>query len=131
MNRLLRLLPFTLFLFTTAIPALAQGSAFTYQGHLSSGGSPANDVYVMSFALYDAATNGTLIDSQNLDPVPVTNGLFSVRLDFGFEAFNGDARWLEISVSVFGSGQPPATLTPRQPVLPVPYAIHAANAANL
>ena len=35
-------------------PALAQGTAFTYQGQLNSGGSPANGFYDFHFALSNA-----------------------------------------------------------------------------
>src|SRR5258706_10551766 len=38
--------------------ALAQGTAFTYQGRLNSGGNPANGRYDLTFALYDAARGG-------------------------------------------------------------------------
>jgi hypothetical protein len=39
-----------------AVGALAQGTAFTYQGRLNVSGSPANASYDFQFALYDAAT---------------------------------------------------------------------------
>jgi hypothetical protein len=58
----------------------------------------------------------------------VTNGLFNVALDFGPAAFDGSARWLDIGVRTNGSGADYAALTPRQPITPTPYAIHAANA---
>jgi hypothetical protein len=63
--------------------------------------------------------------------VPVTNGLFNVTLDFGPAAFEGSARWLELGVRTNGSEADYATLLPRQPVTPMPYAIHARNAGML
>ena len=36
--------------------------------------------------------------------VPVTNGLFTVTLDFGTSVFTGPARWLEIGVRTNGGG---------------------------
>ena len=33
-----------------------------------------------------------------MNDVLVTDGLFMVALDFGLAAFDGEARWLEISV---------------------------------
>jgi trimeric autotransporter adhesin len=109
----------------------AAQNSFTYQGRLSSGGSPASGQYEMNFTLYDAFTNGTAIGAQAVAPVPVTNGLFTVLLDFGSNAFNGDPRWLEIAVTVFGSDQPVTVVQPRQALTASPYALHAANAANL
>ena len=37
----------------------ALGAAFTYQGHLSDGGSPANGAYDFQFVLYDAGVGGS------------------------------------------------------------------------
>jgi hypothetical protein len=73
----------------------------------------------------------SLTRSQMAAPVSVTNGLFTVGLDFGSNAFTGPPRWLEIAVTVFGSDQPVTTLQPRQPITASPYALHARNAANL
>jgi trimeric autotransporter adhesin len=120
-----------LVLFAVAVHVQAAQSSFTYQGRLSNGGSLANGEYEMNFTLYDALTNGTAIGSQTVAPVPVTNGLFAVALDFGSNAFNGGPRWLEIALTVFGSDQPVTTLQPRQPITATPYALHAANAASL
>jgi len=61
----------------------------------------------------------------------VTNGLFSVTLDFGSAAFDGSVRWLDIGVRTNGRGADYAPLAPRQPVTPTPYAIHAWNAGML
>src|SRR5262245_48775467 len=110
----------------------AQGTAFNYQGHLTQAGNPATGLYEMEFSLYDAVTNGSQVGTVlALAPVAVSNGLFTVTLDFGSSAFMGAPRWLQITVTVFGSDQPPVTLLPRQPITATPYALHAANAANL
>jgi hypothetical protein len=115
----------------TSPAVIAQSTAFTYQGHLSAGGANATGLYEMSFALYDAPTNGNVVGAPlTAAPIPVTNGLFTVTLDFGGTAFSGAARWLEISLTVFGSDQPVTALGPRQPLTPAPYAIHTFNAAN-
>src|ERR1043166_5525958 len=111
---------------------VAQSTAFTYQGRLISAGAPANGLYEMSFSLYDALTNGNPIRTPGPGaPVPVSNGLFTAALDFGANAFIGPDRWLEVSVTVFGSDQPVVLLVPRQPMTATPYALHAANAAGL
>src|SRR6059036_3592052 len=107
---------------------VAQSTVFTYQGRLISAGAPANGLYEMSFSLYDALTNGNPIGSPvTVAPVPVSNGLFTATLDFGANAFIGADRWLEISVTVFGSDQPVVLLVPRQPMTATPYALHAAD----
>jgi len=66
----------------------AQGTtAFTYQGQLHDGGTNANGAYAMVFALYDAGTNGNQINSTITTNATLANGLFSVSLDFGANAF--------------------------------------------
>jgi hypothetical protein len=51
------------------------------------------------------------------------DGLLNAELDFGANAFDGSARWLEIAVrSPTGSGDF-TTLSPRQPLTVAPYAL--------
>src|ERR1035437_640628 len=105
--------------------AFAQGTAFTYQGRLNDGGSPANGTnYGMVFYLYDAPTNGNLLGNEGIASVTASNGLFTVSLSFG-NVFDGNPRWLEITVQKNGSGF--TTLSPRQQITPTPYAITAGN----
>jgi len=106
----------------------AQGTtAFTYQGQLRDGGTNANGSYMMVFALYDAVTNGNQIGTAITNSLTLANGLFSVNLDFGAGAFNGSARWLDITVSN-GVAQ---TLSPRVQVLPTPYSLYASTAGSV
>lgn len=100
------------------------GNAFTYQGRLLMDGNPVNGNCDFQFSLWDAESGGTQIGStQTKANVGVSNGLFSVALDFGGGRFTGDARWLAISVRYpAGSGSYQA-LTPRQPLTAVPYAL--------
>jgi len=109
--------------------ALAQGTtAFTYQGQLRDGGTNANGAYTMIFKLYDAVTSGNQIGTGITNNPTLGNGLFSVNLDFGAGAFNGSARWLDITITNGGVTQ---TLSPRVQVLPAPYALYAAVAATV
>ena len=111
--------------------AFAQGTAFTYQGRLTDGVNPATGIYDLSFTLYDSVGGAGTVGS----PVPklgvgVTNGLFTVALDFGAGLFNGSARWLEIAAKTNGASTY-GTLTPRQALTPAPYALYAPNAGSL
>ncbi|MEI7732715.1 MAG: tail fiber domain-containing protein [Verrucomicrobiota bacterium] len=109
--------------------ALAQTTAFTYQGQLADGGVPATGSYDLLFTLRDKATTGNTLGSPfGLAAVGVTNGLFSVTVDFGTGVFTGPDRWLEIAVRTKGSSGAYTTLVPRQPVTSAPYAIRAASA---
>ena len=63
-------------------------------------------------------------------PVGVTNGLFTVTLDFGDGVFTGDARWLDIGVRTNGGTGDFTTLAPRQAVTPAPYALYSSGAGT-
>src|SRR5215469_14605355 len=111
--------------------AFAQGTAFTYQGRLNSGGAPANGSYDLQFSLYNVSTNGVIFAGPLTNSATgVSNGLFTVTLDFGPGVFTGPGYWLDISVRTNGGGTF-TELAPRQALLPTPYAIMANSASNL
>src|SRR6266540_2323915 len=71
----------------------AQGTAFTYQGHLTAGANAANGSYEFRFALFDAVGNGAQIGNAITNSsVPVSAGSFTVTLNFGAGAFSGANR---------------------------------------
>jgi hypothetical protein len=110
--------------------AHAQGTAFTYQGQLHNNGSPANGIYAVSFTLFNTNATGVPVAGPvTNNGVIVSNGLFTVPVDFGAGAFTGQSNWLEIAVATNLTGSF-TTLAPRQPVTPTPYAIYSANAGN-
>ncbi|HZS45200.1 MAG TPA: hypothetical protein VFC63_08880, partial [Blastocatellia bacterium] len=110
--------------------ANAQSTAFTYQGRLTSNSASANGSYDFVFILYDALTGGNQVGfGLQKNGVTVTNGLFTVSLDFGAAAFPGADRFLEIIVKK-STDSTFTTLTPRQQITPNPYAITAQNATN-
>ena len=114
--------------FIATSSVLAQSTAFTYQGRLNDGANPANGNYDLRFALFDGATAGTQQgNALTNSPTAVSNGLFTVTLDFGNEFPAGASRWLEIGVRTNG-GAVFNTLAPRQALTPVPYAIFAESA---
>jgi len=63
-------------------PALAQGTAFTYQGQLQNNGSPASGTYNLTFSLFNASSgSGLLGEPVTNNGVTVSNGLFTVLID--------------------------------------------------
>ncbi len=99
-------------------------TAFTYQGRLTDGPAPASGTYDFEFKLFDAPTGGSMVGSPfPLEDQPVSNGLFTVQLDFGPDSLNGAARWLEIGVRPGISTTPHTALSPRQALTPSPYAL--------
>jgi hypothetical protein len=92
------------------------GTSLIYQGRLSDAGAPANGSYDMTFRVFDAARDGNQYGKDlGMAAVPVTDGLFSVLLDFGAGVFTAAPRWLEVEIN----GQP---LSPRQDVAGAPFA---------
>src|SRR5438094_9055389 len=113
----------------SASAAFAQTSSFTYQGRLTDGGTAANGNYDLQFALFDSLSGGAQVGStQTINTVPVSNGVFTVSLDFGANSFPGANRFLEISARPAGGSF--TLLTPRQQVTSTPYAIRSANASS-
>ncbi len=107
------------------LSASAQGTAFTYQGFLTSQGAPANGAFDLQFSVFDAvsggAQQGVTVQSNAFN---ITNGLFTVTLDPGANVFSGAARWLNIGVRPAGSASF-TNVVPRQPITAAPYAIYA------
>lgn len=107
----------------------AQSTAFTYQGRLDAGNSPASGTYDLSFSLYSVSTgSGQISSTITKSATPVTNGLFTVTLDFGNQ-FTGANRWLEIGVRTNGASVFDI-LSPRQALTSTPHAITAASVSG-
>lgn len=125
----MRKLSVILILLAGEAAAWAQGTAFIYQGHLTDGNREANGIYSFHFDIVDAVTNGNAVGTAiTKDTVTVSNGLFSVSLDFGPGIFTGPDRWLDIGVKSNGVAGAYTQLTPCQPLSPWPYAMFAASA---
>ena len=129
------ILIFALVFTLSGLTAQAQTTAFNFQGRLNDGSSPANGRYDLQFKLYDQIAGGTqvglTVDRPNL---MLINGVFSTTLDFGGSAFDGNARFIEISLRPTS----PANIAPnaytilgaRQQILSVPYAVKSLNSSN-
>lgn len=116
-----------------ATAAFAQTTSFTYQGRLTDGGAPASGTYDLQFTLWDAFESGNQQPAGSpvtvtRSAVQVTNGVFTVQLDFG-AAFPGADRFLEIRVKRPGDSSY-TPLTPRQRITSAPYAIRSLSAAT-
>ncbi|HNT25761.1 MAG TPA: hypothetical protein PKM21_15430 [Anaerolineales bacterium] len=104
---------------------------FTYQGYITDEtGVPLTDECNIRFGLWDAASGGSQIgtyDDNNAD-VQIVDGYFTASVndgnEFGSTSFNGQARYLSISLTCTDFQE---TLSPRQPLTAVPYAIYAMN----
>ncbi len=110
--------------------AAPMGTAFTYQGRLMDANGPAEGQYDFEFKLWmdpcEIVYPPPVGDTLTMNDLDVIDGYFTVELDFNSpSAFDGYARWLEISVRP-GVENDPCTyevLLPRQEVTPAPYAL--------
>jgi hypothetical protein len=105
-----------------AAPQALVGMGFTYQGRLTDGGIPANGAYDFGFVLQDAPSSGNQVASTYVQDVEVTEGLFTVELDFG-QVFDGTALWLVILVRPGDSTGGYTALSPAQALTAAPYAL--------
>ena len=109
--------PVIVMMFSAGLAYAGGGTALTYQGRLLDAGEPANGTFNVDFSLWDHSAGGIQIGSTiSFISLPISDGLFTVQLDFGANAFNNTDRWLEIVVD----GVP---LAPRQSITRAPYAI--------
>ena len=113
--------------------ALAQDTAFTYQGRLEDGNVPANNEHAFVVRLFDDAAAGVQIGPTICeDAVEVVNGLFTITLDFSAQ-FNSGQRFLDIQVLPGGDCADTSgfvQLVPRQPITATPKAVHALEAVK-
>ena len=103
------------------------GSGFTYQGQLQFDGVAIDADCRMTFRLFDGT--GPLarqIGDTISQVVPISDGLFTVALDFGSSAFRGSARWLDIAVQCPDDREP--TSLGRQELTATPFALYALDA---
>jgi hypothetical protein len=106
----------------TAAAAVPMSSSFTYQGLLRDAGLPASARYDFEFRLFDAPTGGMQTGTTvTAADVLVTAGIFTVELNFGEPAFDGNERWLQIGVRPAASTAAYTDLA-RQRLAPAPYA---------
>jgi len=124
-HQIIWLLPALLVVAPAGVDAQAPlGTEFSYQGQLKLAGAPLNGTADFEFALWDDPLAGSQMgNTAPVNAVAVTNGLFTVALNFGCAVFNGDARWLEIAVRSPAGGGDFTVLAPRQPLTGVPYAL--------
>ena len=107
------------------------GTAFTYQGQLRQAGVPVNGTCDLQFTLFDAATGGAQVGAMlAATGVALVDGRFTVQLDFGGAAFDGNGRWLQIATRCPAGSGSFTPLDPRQPLSPSPYAIFATSATS-
>jgi hypothetical protein len=97
----------------------AVGATFTYQGRLLDNGVAVDGTCDFEFSLWTALEGGSQVAAQAANGVEVNDGYFSVPLNFGGNAFTGDARYLNIGVNC-GSGS--TLLEPRVALTAAPYA---------
>ncbi len=106
-------------------PQATVASKINYQGRLTDTlGNPLDGTFPMRFQLYDAASSGNLLWDSGTFNVEVNNGNFSTDLNVDAWHFDGQGLWLRIWVD--GDW-----LSPRQELVPVPYALNLRPGAEM
>lgn len=104
-------------------PEALVNSNFTYQGRLKFDGAPVNGNCDFIWGIFDVATAGTALATDTDTNQAVANGLFTGVVDVPISVFDGRRLYLETQVRCpTGSGSY-TTLTPRQELRGVPYAL--------
>lgn len=133
MKNLIRLILTTFTVLFLPFLTAAQTNEFTYQGKLTDSGT-ASGTYDFEFRLCDSGSaiipcNPALPTIQRLG-VPVTNGIFTVTLNYDTAYFLlGADRYLQISVRR-NSGEAWTQLSPRQKITSSPYSIKSLSATT-
>jgi len=113
------------------VPNAPLGTGFTYQGRLKDAGEPVNMTCDFLFTLFGSMDGTDQIGvTEERISVLVNDGYFTMpNLDYG-SVFSGESRYLEIAVRCPSGDGAFETLSPRQELTAVPYAIYAYNARN-
>jgi len=109
----------------TAPSAELVGTGITYQGYLEDANGPVTDSCDFQFSLYGSVSEMDQIGAtQTHTNIWVESGYFTAQnLDFGSGVFQGSERYLEIAVRCPSGSGGYTTLSPRQSLLPAPYAL--------
>jgi hypothetical protein len=130
--RMLLILALALMAARFGLYAAPLGTAFTYQGVLTDSGPPANGFYDLRFGLFNTnAGPGQVGPLLTNSFTVVSNGTFTVTLDFGTNTFDGTAYWIELGARNYGSATDFTTFSPRLPLLPSPNALYAGVAGSV
>ncbi len=110
-------------------PGVPLGTPFTYQGHLRLDDDLVTDTCDFQLGLWDALSGGSQVGADSADGVTVSNGLFTVVLDFG-AVYSGQALYLEIAVRCPSGSGTYTTLSPRQALTASPFASYSLEAGH-
>jgi hypothetical protein len=111
------------------LPAVSSAAplttALTYQGQLRFNGALLNGSYDLQFCLFAGSGGGSSLGCAAVqDNVAVSEGRFTVKLDFG-DAYDGEQKFVEIGVRDGASGGAFTLLAPRQELTAARYALRA------
>ena len=94
-------------------------TAFSFSGTLAR----PDGSYDLKFTLFGALTGGTAVAGPRTETgVAVAGSAYTTTIDFGTDAFDGAARFLQVAWRMSG-GTTFKTLTPRVELVAVPYAL--------
>ena len=103
-----------------------EAQAFSFQARLSGPGIPQNGTVDLTINIYDVAVGGGAVSGpHNLPGEPIANNVVSVTVPgINVSAFDGGKLWVGVGVNAG------AELTPRVPLIAVPYALRVHRVGN-
>ena len=127
-NRIRLLLALAFLLASAGSHAVVPGEV-NYQGLLlDSGGNPVTGNADFVFSLFDVASGGVALWTESHDDVPVLDGVYDVVLGSTTPLTPGLVAGGDLHLEISVDGE---TLSPRQRLLAVPYALSAASVDGL
>ena len=115
-----------LLIISTTTLSAPVGSRFSYQGQLQFNDISVTGAYDFKIELWTQLTGGGFFGpALEIADVEVTDGIFTLELDFTESPFTGDDLFLKIQVREGASTGNYITMSPRQRINATPYAIQA------
>ncbi len=102
----------------------------TYQGRLTNSGMALNALADFEYTIWSAEVGGTQLANVGIGGIPVDDGIFTAKLDFGAGAISGGEMWMEIKVCHPAGSCTLEPLTPRQEITASPQAVRAIEGAG-
>lgn len=115
-------------LLLATIGIVAQTNEITYQGKLTVTGEQ-SATYDFVFNLCNTSDCESVLDTISRAGVDVTGGVFTVKLNFASDEFNGPDRFLEVRIKRPNEASY-TTLLPRERLTSSPYSFQSARSVN-
>lgn len=113
-----------------AAASVSPDPKITYQGRLTNSGIALNALADFEYTIWSAEVGGTQLANVGIGGIPVDDGIFTAKLDFGAGAISGGEMWMEVKVCHPAGSCILEPLSPRQEITASPQAVRAIEGAG-